>query len=218
MSTTAPQPTTTEAPPPEPRSQRGTPTWEIARIYPNQGDWTEEEYLKLSTNHLVELNDGCLEFLPMPSFFHQFVLIYLFDQLRGYVNAKHLGSVLISPLPVRLWQGQFREPDLMFFKPDRVKDVHKQPDGADLVLEVVSPGEEARERDLKTKREEYAKAGIAEYWIVDPELKTVTVLTLDGDTYKVHGEFQPGAAADSVLLPGLQIDVTATFAAGEGAK
>ena len=218
MSTTTPQPASAEPSTPAPRSQRGTPTWEIARIYPDQGDWTEEEYLKLSTNHLVELNDGCLEFLPMPSPYHQFIIKYLLARLEGHIETNRMGTVLFSPLPVRLWKGQFREPDLMFFKPERLKDLRKQPDGADLVMEVVSPGEESRERDLKTKREEYAKAGIAEYWIVDPELKTVTVLTLDGDTYKVHGEFQPGATADSVLLPGLKIDVTATFAAGEGTK
>ena len=47
-------------------------------------------------------------------------------------------------------------------------------------MEVVSSGDEDRRRDLKTKRDEYALAGIPEYWIVDPELDQITVLTLDG--------------------------------------
>lgn len=216
MSTATPQSVTSNAS--VPRSQRGTPTWEIARLYPTQGEWSEAEYLLLNTNQLVELNNGVLEFPPLPNLSHQFIVQHVFDQFNKHVESRNVGSVLFLPLPIRLWPGQFREPDIMYFKPGRLQNLEKQPDGADLVIEVVSPGEEARQRDLETKRHEYAKAGISEYWVVDPELKTITVLTLDGDTYKTHGEFQPGTAADSVLLPGLQIDVTATFAAGEGAR
>ena len=61
----------------------------------------------------------------------------------------------------------------------------KQPDGADLAIEVVSEGAEARERDLETKRAEYARAGISEYWIVDPQESRITVLTLDGQTSRI---------------------------------
>ena len=85
-------------------------------------------------------------------------------------------------------------------------------EGADLVMEVVSPGDEDRRRDLKTKREEYAQAGIPEYWIIDPELERITVLTLEGQTYVVHGEFSRGEQATSKLLPGFAVDVTAALA------
>jgi Uma2 family endonuclease len=87
------------------------------------------------------------------------------------------------------------------------------PHTADLVVEVVSEGKEDRERDLVTKREVYAEAGIAEYWIVDPKRKRITILTLDRDTYVVHGEFAPGAQATSALLSGFALDVQAVFAA-----
>ena len=62
------------------------------------------------------------------------------------------------------------------------------------------------------KREEYAKAGIPEYWIVDPELGQITVLVLDGSVYAVHGEFARGQQATSKLLPGFAVDVTAALA------
>jgi Uma2 family endonuclease len=78
---------------------------------------------------------------------------------------------------------------------------------------VVSEGEENRERDLEIKRREYAKAGIAEYWIVDPQEQRITVLVLDGQTYRVHGVFAPGDQATSVLLPGFAVAVDAVFAA-----
>jgi len=83
-------------------------------------------------------------------------------------------------------------------------------------MEVVSPGQENRERDLRTKRREYARAKIGEYWIVDPEEKCIIVLTLVGKTYKVHGKFGPGETAVSKLLPGFAVRVEDVFAAGEG--
>ena len=46
---------------------------------------------------------------------------------------------------MRLWPGKYREPDIVYLSPQRLKDLHGQPDGADLVIEVVSEGEENRE-------------------------------------------------------------------------
>ena len=82
-------------------------------------------------------------------------------------------------------------------------------DGADLVIEVVS--DDDPDRDLVTKRREYAQAGIAEYWIVEPQVETITVLRLDRDQYVEHGRFGRGAAAASALLPGLSVDVATMF-------
>ena len=125
-----------------------------------------------------------------------------------------------APLPIRLWAGQMREPDVLFLRPDRLQQLAKagnraQPEGADLVMEVVSPGPQNRERDLDVKRLEYARAGIVEYWIVDPELRTITVMGLVGDVYRVSGEFKTGQTATSILLPGFSVSVEAAFAAGE---
>jgi Uma2 family endonuclease len=198
------------------RSKRGEPAWEIATLFPDQGSWTEEDYLALNTNRLVELSDGCVEFLPMPTIFHQLIVNYLHNLLEAFVAKNSAGLVLFAPLPVRLWQGQFREPDIVYLRPERVRDRHGQPDGADLAMEVVSEGEENRKRDLEIKRREYAAAGISEYWTVDPQEQRITVLYLDGKSYKVHGEFGLGAQATSRLLPGFTVAVAEVFAAGQG--
>ena len=79
-------------------------------------------------------------------------------------------------------------------------------------MEVVSGGAEDRRRDLKTKRREYAQAGIPEYWIVDPRDERITVLRLDGKKYAIHGEYLKGTTAVSQLLPGFEVDVTTAFA------
>ena len=82
-------------------------------------------------------------------------------------------------------------------------------------MEVVSPGAQNRERDLEVKRREYAKAGIAEYWIVDPELRTITVLELAGDSYLVASEYQPNQLTTSPLLSGFAVSVDQVFQAAE---
>jgi Uma2 family endonuclease len=184
----------------------------VAYLFPLQGGWTETAYLALDTNRLVELSDGCLEFLPMPTILHQLIVSCLFGQLDTFVEAHAPGQVFFGPLPIHLWSGKYREPDLMYFRPGRITDLRRQPEGADLVMEVVS--EENREHDLVTKRKEYAKARIAEYWIVDPEEQRITVLTLDGHTYRVHGVFGPGSEATSVLLPGFAVKVAEVFGVG----
>jgi Uma2 family endonuclease len=169
----------------------------------------------LDTNRLVELAGGFLEVLPFPTIFHQLVVQFLFGALRAFVKANTLGEVLFGPLPVRLMPETYREPDLVYLRPERIKDVHQQPEGADLVMEVVSEGPENRKRDLEIKRQEYARAGIPEYWIVDPQEQRIVVLTLDGKTYREHGAFRPGETATSVLLPGFTVPVAAVFAAGQ---
>src|SRR5205823_5454688 len=156
------------------------------------------------------------EILPMPDLYHQLIVKMLLRTLDDYVLALKLGIVATAPLPVRLGKGKFREPDIAFFESHRIKDVRTPPESADLAMEVVSPGHENRERDLVDKRRDYAKAGVREYWIVDPEEKTITVLALTGKTYKVHGVFKDGEDATSKLLKGFKVAVRDVFAAGEG--
>jgi Putative restriction endonuclease len=151
------------------------PTWDIALLFPQQGQWDEEEFLALPVNHLVELSEGYLEFPPMPTPLHQWIVLLLYKLLDEFAWPKH-GMTLVAPLPVRLW-----------------------------------PGKESRHRDLVTKPKEYARAGISEYWIVDPRLERITVLTLKGKRYETAGVYGPGERAPSLLLPEFAVDVDAVF-------
>jgi len=188
------------------------PTWDIAQLFPQQGQWDETEYLALPVNHLVELSNGYLEFPPMPSPMHQWIVLFLYKLLDAFAWPKQ-GMTLVAPLPVRLWPGKIREPDIAFLlNKNRRRFGKKLWKGADLVMEVVSPGKESRERDLVTKPKEYAKAGISEYWIVDPKLGRITVLSLKGKKYETAGVFQKGDQAVSPLLPGFSVAVDDVFA------
>ena len=202
-----------------PSAPPGEPAWDIAFLYPMQGEWTERDYFALERicgNRMIELANGHLEILPMPDMFHQDIVKFLFSLLESFVIKTRLGRVYFAPLPVKLWPGQIREPDIAFFKFHRIKNKRIAPEGADLVMEVVSPGAESRERDLEEKRNDYAKAKIPEYWIIDPEARTITVLTIVSRTYKAHGVFKPGETATSKLLKGFKVAVADVFAAAEG--
>jgi Uma2 family endonuclease len=191
------------------------PAWEVALLYPSQGDWSEFEYLALDTNRLVELIDGNLKVLPMPTIPHQQIVVFLLEILKQFVTERQLGTVLIAPLPMRIRDNTYREPDVVFFSKEQVippDDKYLQ--GANLVIEVVSEDEESHKREYQEKRSDYASLGIPEYWIVDPQVERITVLTLDGRQYRVHGEFALGQQATSVLLAGFGVDVSAVFDAG----
>jgi Uma2 family endonuclease len=198
------------------QSKPGEPVWEMARQYPNQGEWSEKDYFAIEKSRFVEFDNGFLEFLTMPTFAHQRIVAFLFRAIFDFVKKHSLGEVLFAPLPVKLGPKKYREPDIIFLGSERVAaTTGDYPTGADLVVEIVSGGKEDRERDLEIKREEYALAGIAEYWIVDPKTEQVIVLTLVGNEYTVHGEFGEGKLATSVLLDGFGVEVTAVFAAAD---
>lgn len=190
----------------------GEPAWDLALMYPLQGGWTVEQYLRLDGGLLVEYTDGFIQVLPMPNLLHQWIVRLLFRELDQFANQHAAGEVLLAPLPVALTRTTYREPDIVLLRPGRIKSWHGQPSGADLVVEVVSEGRENRERDYVQKRREYAAAGIAEYWIVDPQQRTITVLGLDRDEYREFGVYQAGDIACSVLLPGFTCDVKKVFA------
>src|SRR5262245_61154811 len=194
-------------------AEYGEPTWDIARLFPRQGTWTAAEYVAMDTNQLVGFSNGFVEVLPTPTLTHQLVAGLPVRLLAAYVEPNRLGTVVAAPYKVRLEEGRYREPDVVFMRAGHEFRLSEQfALGADLVMEVVSEGDENRIRDLVAKRAEYAAAGIPEYWIVDPEQGQITVLTLDGATYTVHGEFSRGQQATSKLLPGFAVDVTSALA------
>jgi Uma2 family endonuclease len=194
-----------------PPGGKGSPPWAIAKLFPNQGHWSEGEYLELSerTNRLIEMIDGCVEVLDMPSKTHQLIIQFMYRAMFAFVTPNQLGQVMLAAYPLKLWEGRFREPDVLFALAAHTSWFgEKFATGADLVIEVVS---EDRRRDLETKRGEYEQAGIPEYWIVDPRDQRITVLQLVNGAYIVAGEYSLEGQAKSVILPGFSVDVAMIF-------
>lgn len=187
----------------------GQPTWKMALLYPTQGNWSEEEYLCLDVGRLVEFDQGIVEVLDLPTKEHQRLARKLFLRMQAAVEAEGTGEVFFAPLPVRLWKQKYREPDLVFLKHGRSAE-GDYPNGADLVIEVVSESPSDRRRDMEVKVAEYLRAEISEYWIIDPVEKKVLVNRLVDSSY-ICGEYTAGELATSAILNGFTVDVKNLF-------
>jgi Uma2 family endonuclease len=183
----------------------------MRELLPAQGQWSEEAYLWLTehTTRLIEFTDGYLEMLPMPTDEHQTLVLSLYELLAAFLRPRR-GKVLVAPLRLKIRDGKYREPDILLVR--SAHDPRRQNRfwlGADLVAEVVSP--DKPERDLVEKRSDYAEAQVPEYWIVNPQSETITVLCLQGSAYTEHGVFGRGAVVPSRVLEGFRISVEALF-------
>ncbi len=184
------------------------PEWApVAHLFPPQGQWTEGDYFALpETNRYMELSEGRLIMPPHPTNRHQVAVLELAVRLREFARQHHLGEVRIAPLPVRLWPGKIREPDVFFYFKEHVDRIGEQVCGVpDLVVEVVSPSTERVDR--QEKFQEYAQAGVREYWIVDPDRGTIEVYTLERGAYRPLGVWHRGQKARSALLQDFEVMV-----------
>jgi Uma2 family endonuclease len=179
----------------------------LLKIFPRQGEWTESDYFKLpETNKIIELSEGRLIISPAPTTQHQEISFKLSFLLGNHILAKNLGKVCYSPLDVRLWKGNIRQPDIVFMSNKHKKRITRRYFGVpDLVMEILSKG--TAKVDKEEKFQEYEKAGVLEYWIVDPFGKAIEVYTLDDGIYKKFGKWGIGETAKSKLLDGFEVRI-----------
>jgi Uma2 family endonuclease len=192
---------------------------EVAQLWPRRGQWTEADYFALpDTNRYIELSEGELIMPPHPTETHQRIVGDVYVMLRGFVEDHHLGTVRLAPLPVRLWRGKIREPDILFVAHEHSDRIGEQVYGPpDLVVEVLSPG--TWRADRHEKFSEYAQAGVREYWMVDPDACTVEVFVLrkgalrqsSGQAYELLGKWGKGEKAHSEVLAGFGVAVDEVF-------
>lgn len=185
----------------------GQPAYEIAELYPPQGQWTEVDYFALpDKNRYIELSAGRIIMPPHPTLTHQRIVLAVAEQIRRFVKENNYGEVFIAPLPVRLWPGKIREPDIFFIAKEHFDRLDEQFCGIpDLVVEVLSLG--TAQVDRSEKFLEYAQAGVEEYWLIDPDEKSMEVYVLKKGAYLLLGKYGPGTKIDSKVLKGLQLEV-----------
>jgi Uma2 family endonuclease len=172
---------------------------------------TVEDFLKLPEGSLAELIDGELLMTPSPRPTHQRIVANILFAMESFLRAHpSVGTLHLSPLDVHLPSGDIVEPDLIYVSKARTHIVQDWIRGApDLLIEVVSPVHP--ERDLFVKRNLYARNGVLEYWIVQPDDKAVEVLRLSDAVYQPAGWFRSGEIVTTPLLPGFLLPVDAIF-------
>lgn len=186
-----------------------------AAVWPEQGSWTWEHYLRLPEDeNRYEIIQGVLYVSPAPIYLHQFVIASLLRLLSNFVYARQLGVVLTAPFDVILpGIAQPVQPDILFLRSgnqpaDDAKNFKGVPD---LIVEVLSKG--TSRLDQHVKFEAYERAGVAEFWLVDPKLKAVTIFGLgkDGGEYRELGRFGVSESVRSEVLEGFEARVEELF-------
>jgi len=153
-----------------------------------QGEYTLKDYLALPEDRRFELIDGVIYDMASPTLIHQAVCVKLVRKFDNYIAENH-GSCMAftSPVDVQLDcdDRTIVEPDVLIVC-DSSKLHRERVYGApDLVVEVLSPSTSKKDRSLKLTK--YRRAGVREYWIVDPDQKKVFVYEFEkGDSYVIY--------------------------------
>ena len=179
--------------------------------------WTYRDLVALPDDQLRhELIDGEHIVTPSPSTVHQTISVNLVRLLLPYLDRHCLGRLLYAPFDVKLSPFTVLVPDLVYFTADRFTRVVNEKHATaapDLVVEILSPG--TRRRDKGRKRAVYDREGVQEYWIVDPESRSVTALRRPradaGLTDVTTLTLEAGGALESPLFPGLRIRLRDVF-------
>ena len=176
---------------------------------------TYQEFLDLEIpdddHHIYELLDGEIVKYSAPESQHQIASANLHLMMGGYVKQKKLGRVLYAPISVMLGEHSAPQPDLLFVATKNLKIIEKKwvMGAPDLVVEIISPGSVVRDR--VQKKEIYEKAGIPEYWIVDPKYALVEVYQHTASGYTLFHDVEGEGVVKSRVIKGLKIDVTDIF-------
>ncbi len=183
------------------------------RAWPQQGQWTYEDYLRLPDDgKRYEVIEGVLYVANAPSYEHQLAVTKLVKQLSVFVDERALGTIITAPFEVHL-PGIAKpvQPDVLYIAADREIGSQIFEGAPDLVVEVLSPGSLRLDQHIKFGA--YERAKVREYWLADPKTRSVIVYTLPSDSveYVLLGQFSGSERVKSAILAELEIAVVSLF-------
>jgi Uma2 family endonuclease len=158
---------------------------------PKQGDWTYSDYCDIPDDgHRYEIIAGVLHMAPSPSGWHQKAANLISYHLTTYVYFTGLGEVYVAPFDVELEPKTVVQPDVCVLLQENIqKYVISHIIGApDLAVEVASPSTTLLDR--RQKYMAYARAGVKEYWLVEPKQKSIEIFFLEEGMYQSQGIFR----------------------------
>jgi len=172
------------------------------------------EYLLTPYNGTkTELVDGQILEMADPTALHEDIIAFLLDALRSCIEAQEKSLVARAGVSVeipRAGESNTRRPDVIVSSRSQWTDLRKLTQAVflagnppALAIEVVSPNNLSR--DTVDKRQDYALAGIPEYWIVNPVDGYVLILVLAGNEYVELGEYRDADRIESQLLPHIEL-------------
>ncbi|HEX8682013.1 MAG TPA: Uma2 family endonuclease [Ardenticatenaceae bacterium] len=186
----------------------------LTKEWPEQGQWTYEDWARLPDDGTrYEVIDGVLYMAPPPNTAHQSSSNRLANAMTNHADLHGLGHVFTAPIGVQLPDHPVPvQPDILFIGAGREGIIGGQyVEGTpDLVVEILSPSNWSYDREEKFRL--YEEAGVPEYWIVDPRIKSVEVFVLEAGEYVLLGKkWGEGGTAVSRVLAGFEIPVASIF-------
>lgn len=183
-----------------------------------KAQYTFADCLTWEENERIEIIDGEAVMMAPPSRVHQEISGALFAQLYNFLEGKKC-RVYAAPFAVRLFERDGEapenvdtvvEPDISVVCDTDKLDNHGCKGAPDLVIEILSPS--TRRHDRLVKLGLYQRAGVREYWIVNPEEKTVQVFTQDGSgSLRITEEYERDGVAKVNVLNGCFIELGKVF-------
>ena len=175
---------------------------------------TYEDYLNIPGDDRYELISGEFILVGAPNIPHQSASAGLMMEMGVFVRDNDLGRVFSAPTDVILTDPEgvnVVQPDLAFVSKEREDIIaHANIQGApDLIVEILSPS--TGRLDMTTKRDLYARHGVAEYWIADPDARTIAVMVLRDGQFEVVGEYGDGDTLTSPTLEGFSVELDRVF-------
>ena len=172
---------------------------------------TYQDYLNMDGDERYELIDGELILIPSPNQAHQTSSISLGSAMHIFSKANGLGIVLLAPFDVLLSDTDVVQPDILFASNARahIRTPDNIQGAPDLVVEITSPSSAIR--DWREKMDLYAKHGVKEYWIVDPENRIVWLTLPRGGVLKIAGTYGIGDTVSSSVLAGFSVKMDDIF-------
>ena len=183
---------------------------EIDNILNKEQKRRKEFYETMKEGEKVEFINGEIIFNSPVKLEHNKAGALLFTLLNTFVNKNNLGFVGNEKIMISLTRNDY-EPDICFFNrsvSDKFNPKQMQFPAPDFIVEVISPSTEHNDRVIKF--EDYAAHGIREYWIIDPEDKTIEQYLLKDDKYELTLKSDNGSIK-SRTVSGFEIPIVSVF-------
>jgi Uma2 family endonuclease len=174
--------------------------------------FTVIDFERLPEGAPYQLIAGELIMSPSPTFLHQDIIQNIVERLSPFIRKNNLGKIVLSPMDVYLTEEDVYQPDLIFIRKenvhlldpnDRIRFV------PDLVIEVLSPS--TGSYDYSRKKRIYCESGVREYWIIDPEDKTIEIMVKEGEFYQTVALLRPSTMLESSMFPEFSMKVEDVF-------
>ncbi len=183
-----------------------------AWFFPPPGQWKAIHFYNLpETTRPIELDQGHLVLSPPPGIHHQVAVKALYGLLSKHARVYNTGRAYSSVMPLQISETIVRKPDVMFVERGNhaIRDDFCITGAPDWIAEVIDS--ETRTVDCGDKMHEYARIGVPEYWIVDPDKHAVSRYQLQSGRFRHEGDFYAGQVIESFAIDHFRVTISELF-------